>query len=202
MTHAYHVFIESFRLLYRNIFPLIWMNVLWLVLSLPIVSWPPATAALYHVVHQVVAGKDITTRLFFEGFRRHFYLSWGLVGLNLALLVFAGYAVIFYLNQSDWLRFVAVPFIYLLLFWLMMQMYLFPLLIAQQEKRMTWIFRNAILLILRHPQFSITLSLLTGLWILVCLALNGPLLLVMASGTAVIQTHALATLLREHGRNQ
>ena len=103
---------------------------------------------------------------------------------------------IFYFNQTQsTLRFVAIPIFYIMLLWVSMQLYLFPLLIEQEDKRIWLVFRNALALALGNPIFTIVFGLLLVSVILVTSTLTGPILLLLISFMAVAQTLALQEML-------
>jgi len=76
----------------------------------------------------------------------------------------------------------------LLAVWLTMQLYLFPLLIVYPEENIWFIIRRAFFLVLGNPLDSIMLV----IWLLLLtgasIALAGPVLLLLFSAAAVIQT--------------
>ena len=103
---------------------------------------------------------------------------------------------LFYLNREQFaLRLVAVPVFYILLVWMGLQLYLFPLLIEQEVKQLRSIFRNALVLMARNVIFTIVLGLLLLAVVSVAAILAGPILLILISFLAVAQTLALQQLL-------
>ncbi len=75
-----------------------------------------------------------------------------------------------------------------------MQLYLFPLLIEQQDSRVTLIFRNALILSLAHPGFTFVLNLLLAGVTVLSAVLTGPILFILFSFLASAQTKALQEL--------
>ncbi len=195
MRLAFGVFSRSLRLMYQNIWPLLWLSALWVVVSVPLVTLPPATAALYASVHQLVAGRDVPVRAYFAAFRQYFIRGWLLAALDALWLGGAAYGTLFYLNQAGALQFVVAVPMYMLLFGVMLQPYLFPLLIAQQDKSIRLVFRNAIVLLVRQPLFTVTVSVMLAAWTFIAVVLNGPLLLIAVSASAFLQCLALQAVL-------
>jgi len=198
MSAAFSVFIQSLRLAYQNIGALLRMNLLWLLCSLPIITWPSATAALYAVCYAITRGQEVNAQQFFAGFKRYFVAGLLLGVINSLLLVVLAYGVAFYFNQPDWLQLATGPSLLLLVLFLLLQLYLYPLLVAQTEPRLMWMYRNAIILVLRHPLFSLAMFVLLTVWLLLCLVLAGPILFIAAPVTAMIQCQTLKALLPEH----
>lgn len=199
MDTAWLVFMAAARLTFQRIAVLLIANILWWLFSILIITWPPATAGLYHVVRCLTDQKvadQVTWRDFFVGFRTQGWLAWQLMALNVAagLILMVGFQ--FYFNQTYLiLRLIAAPIFCLILLWAGMQLYLFPLLIEQKNKQLRLIFKNAYLLVLKNLVFSLVLGLLLISVILVSSTLTGPLLLILISFLAVAQTLAMQRLL-------
>ncbi|MCC7021769.1 MAG: DUF624 domain-containing protein, partial [Thermomicrobiales bacterium] len=140
------------RIFWRRMGIMVTANLLWLLLSLPIVTWPAATAGLFALVRQVVqeelgeAPRDARLADFWAGFRQH-----GLRGTLLALLDLAGLTAIvvalaFYLQSpAEPLRWLSGPIAMIGLVWLMAQIYLFPLLIQRATSSPLEVLREALL---------------------------------------------------------
>jgi uncharacterized membrane protein YesL len=200
MEAAWLVFMASIRLTFQRIGLLLVTNSLWWLLSLPLLTWPPATAGLYHVARRLTRpeeAEETTWRHFFDGFRQYWLRSWQLMGLNLLLGGVIVVSFLFYLAREQLaLRLVAAPVFYILLLWLGMQLYLFPLLIEQQQKDIRLVFKNAFILALGNVTFTLVLGLLLLSVILVSSTLTGPVLLILISFLAVAQTLGLQHLLQ------
>ncbi len=199
MGTAWQTFKDSLRLTFEHIGLLIVLNFLWWLLLLPVVTWPPATAGLFHVVRRLTIlqeSEQTTWRHFFEGMRLYRWTSWKLAAADLALGIILVVNVLFYNNRSQTvLRLLAWPMLSFLFLWGAMQLYLFPLLIEQEEKRITLVFRNAFLLTLGHLPFSLFFGLFLVVVIAVGFVLAGPVLLLVISFLAVAQTLGLQALL-------
>lgn len=199
MATAWLVFMASFRLTFQRIGLLLATNILWWLLTLPLITWPPATAGLFHVVRRLTnldESEQTTWRHFFEGFRYYWLKSWQLMAINLVMGFVIIFGFIFYFNQTQSpLRFVSVPVFYIVLLWSSMQLYLFPLLIEQKDKRIRLVFKDALVLALGNPIFTIVFGLLLISVVLVTSTLTGPALLILISFLAVAQTLGLQEML-------
>lgn len=200
MNHALRVLRRSLNDLFQAIGPLIVANLLWLALSLPVVTAPAALAGLYYFVGFVVRGKDPPLSSFFSGFRRYFTRSWALVALNLGVLIVLLVNFFFYLGQpSEWIRLIAIPMFYLLVLWLCIQTYLFPLMLRsaphENETNPLPIFKTAVRLALKEPVYSGVIGLAVLAWVILNVALAGPIAVLTMAGVAVIHTRATLTLL-------
>jgi len=199
MNRALQVLGRSFSDLFQAIGPLIVANLLWLTLSLPVVTAPPALAGLYYFVDLAVRGRDPPIRRFFDGFRRYFVQSWILSALNLGILAVLLINLLFYFGQAnEWIRVIAIPMFYLLLLWLCVQTYLFPLMLQSESKSAINpipLFKTAVGLTLAEPLYSGVIGLAVLAWTALNVVLAGPILVLTMAGVAVIHTRATLTAL-------
>src|SRR5215207_4336229 len=81
---------------YVAVIPLIVLNLLWFVVSLPLITAIPATYALFYATHQLALTQSADWHTFFEGFRRYFWHSWiwGLLNVFVAAILISN--LIFY----------------------------------------------------------------------------------------------------------
>jgi len=176
------------------------VNLAWLGLSLLVVTAPPATAGVYYLANQLAKGETVSFSLFVQGMRRYFRRSWLLAIIAVVISVLLVGNILFYANfANQWVRLISVFWGYVLLFWLAMLIYLFPLLIEQSDKSLLLILRNAALLVLDNLAFTLTLGILLLLFLLLNVALAVPLFLMAMSGLALIQSKALLTVLEKYG---
>jgi uncharacterized membrane protein YesL len=125
---------------------------------------PPITAALYRVTVEIAHERRIEFGYFWQGFRSYFGLSWKIAGLLLISGAILAVDVVFYL-RADNMLFSAIGFLGLwaCVFWLAIQLYLFPLMITQEDKRLKLILKNAALLALAFPFFTLGIMIVTAL---------------------------------------
>jgi uncharacterized membrane protein YesL len=135
------------------------LNLLWIIFSLPIVTIFPATVAMYGVVRKWVMKKESegVFQTFLHLFRESFRQSFGISILWFSL-AYIGY-LDFQLFQSNTL-FLSVLFVFVILFF-SVTVYLFP---AMAHLETTWIniIKNSLLMAVSNP-FS-TIGLL-GIWL-------------------------------------
>jgi len=204
MDYAFRVLRRSLNDLFQAIGSLIFVNLLWIALTLPLITAPAAMAGLYYYIDLTVRGEEPPLSSFFTGFRRYFVRSWALVALNLAMLIVLLINLVFYLNQvNELIRIIAIPIFYLFLFWCSIQTYLFPLMLAadreeKNELNPLPLFKKAARLTLAEPAYSAFIGLALLAWLVISIALAGPVLILTTSGMALIRTRAtLAILGRE-----
>jgi uncharacterized membrane protein YesL len=63
---------------YDHLGKCIWINLVWFFVSLTVVLFPPATAALFFYINETVRYEDPDTKRFFYALRRFFFRAWGL----------------------------------------------------------------------------------------------------------------------------
>ncbi|HSQ26828.1 MAG TPA: DUF624 domain-containing protein [Anaerolineales bacterium] len=145
-------FVEGFH----NFFDILVANVLWALLTIPLITAPPAAAGLYYTTNQLAHDRPVTWRTFFEGFRLYFWVSWRWALLNLLVLAILFSNLVFYTEQEgDIFFWVRAIFIAMVIIWLLIQTYTFPLLIEQTEQRTFLALRNSVGLFAFDPKYAL-----------------------------------------------
>lgn len=148
---------------YMGLIPLVTINVIWFVASIPLVTAIPAAGALFYATNQMAHGKPASWRTFVEGFRICFRRSWGWGLLNLLVGASAfTYLTIFSRQTESWATWASAVVVIALFLWLTVQLYVFPLLLEQVEPKLRLAFRNSLVLLLKRPfySFGVTLGLI------------------------------------------
>lgn len=177
-------------------------NVVWLALSLPIVTWPAATAGLFWLVRQVVQeeldGAPRETRLgdFWVGFRQHGIRSTVLTAIDTAAFVAIVVAILFYSQSpAEPLRWLLGPLVLIGVLWAGGQLYLYPLLLERAEQPPLQVLREALLTAVAFPPLTLALLVTSVILAAAAAVLLGPILFVFFSAIAMLQTVALRQLL-------
>jgi uncharacterized membrane protein YesL len=193
-------------LVWRRLGLLLLANVLWIVLCLPIVTGPAATAGLFYLVARIVKEElDFEPRYarlgdFLQGFRQHGLRGSLLGAINLGALLAILVALRFYGQSSvEWLRYLVGPIGLIGLAWAGTQLYLYPLLIFRPARSAWALIREALLTAVGNATY--TASLLTTVLVLAVAAvvLAGPVLLIFFSLLAMLDTIALRLILIQRG---
>ncbi|MCD4687281.1 MAG: DUF624 domain-containing protein [Anaerolineae bacterium] len=162
---------------------LLYLNVLWVLCSLPVITAPAATAALYVTTRDLTHRREISWRAYLRACQTYFFTGWRWVLMNAIAggIVYANLTFYSYMPPpfgplliALWLGAVVV--------WLMVQMYCFPVMLEQEKWNVRQALRNALVLVLRHPFFTLTYALVAGffafisliipyLWLLITTAL-------------------------------
>jgi len=128
--------------------------------ALSLIPAPPATAALFDVTWYLAHERRIEFGYFWRGFKEYFGWSWKVTGvLIVALAVLLADVYFFFRAQGALSVVLSIVMLWALLFWLAIQVYLYPLLIALEEKRVGLMFKNAAQLVMAFPLFCLLMLL-------------------------------------------
>jgi uncharacterized membrane protein YesL len=177
---------------YLDTIPLVTYNVLWFIVSLPIVTIIPATAGLFYVTNKIAHKQPVEWQDFFRGMRRYFWQSWLWGALNLVVAVIFFVNNIYYVANPSALSTIARVVVLMLgVFWVSTQLYMFPLLMEQEKPQLRLALRNSVVIILKRPLFSLRTALLVILIALFTTAFIWPLWMVLiAAYCARVANHA------------
>lgn len=228
MINPFRVIWRAIVDVYGELFPMVGMNLLWLIMSIPIVAvltliltlfqvpgslaFPlallfaviapsPASVGIHNYANQLAKEERVEFELFWSGLKTLGLRSLALLGISVLVVVLLGVNFAFYLNSSvPVLKYVAIVWFYVALVWLTMMLYMNPLLVEQQTKSIKLILRNA--LVLAIDNLIPSLVLLIVLVILSAISIGVTLLIALVSGAliAVIQTRAVLAYLEKYER--
>lgn len=143
---------KGFLDLYYDSIPFIGINLLWFLLTLPLITAFPAMAGLYYATNRLAHGKSAGWGEFFEGFRNYFWVSWRWGLMNIFVIVVLVVNIWFYGQvKASWADFVRGTSLGLMVIWGSMQFYIFPFLIEQKDRRLKVAVRNTLVMSLRSP---------------------------------------------------
>jgi hypothetical protein len=138
--------------MYDDMRELLMLNALWVLLTIPIITAPGAMAGLFFAIHKLAKNEPISARTFFDGFQKFFWVSWRLTLLNMAVFFTAYLNFAYYQNMNGsnikWLPGIVLG---LSVVWAMIQIYILPLLVEQNSKRIFMAIRDSVVLLFRYP---------------------------------------------------
>lgn len=211
---------------YDNLFPMVGMNLLWLLLSIPLVVvvsmvlWAfkidptlagllalllvmiapnPASVGIHNYANQLAKEERVEFDLFWAGLRRYWKKSLVLFGIAVAMLILLGVNLFFYLtNGLAWMHYLAILWFYGILVWLVMLTSMSALLVEQEDKGIKLILRNALLLGLDNAIPSIVI--LVVLLVVSAVSIGITLLVALLGGAfvATVQTRAVHAYLEKY----
>lgn len=135
-------------------------NVLWLLVSLPIITIPPAFAGLYYSTSKLAHNESGSRQTFFVGFKKYFRTSyyWFISNVIVVGLLLFNIDLSIQNSQLLWLQFFSGVSWVILAAWMLLQIYAFPLLLQQDDPRLVLALRNGAVLWFKHSSFSLLLS--------------------------------------------
>ncbi len=199
---ALRTFWQAIRDLYEELMLLAGVSVLWWLAVLLIVPGPPATAGLCYVAHRIAHEQRVEFSFFWQETKRQFGKSWQLAGVNLLSLTVVLVNFMFYFRLENVLRYAGVAWIYVFLLWLVAQIYLFPLLFEMEEPRLRWLLRNALLLPLSRPGYTLLLLMLLLVATLLSTVLPLLLIIVWPALVALVGARATVTVIEDVSERQ
>lgn len=186
MGKAFTVFGRAIACWWKEFFLLLGLNIAWLALQLPLVTGPPATAALYAVARMVVDGEIISWEDIRKAARSMLWPAWKWGVVNLLVL---GVLAINFLAYSDrvGLPWSALRTIWgsVAVAWMAVNLFYWPFWLAQEERSMRTTLRNSALFLMKNPSFGLTLVVLWAAFALASVLLTLPLSTILMSWTAL-----------------
>ena len=220
IREAMEVFWQTLKDTWEELYPLGMVNLVWLFswglpiglgtatqnpiaiiagLALGILAFPVTTVGIYYVANRVAHAKTFHFSDFIEGIKKLWWraLLWLLINAVFAFLVRAN--VLFYPSafEGSWVALVLGFWIAIFLFWIMMQIYFWPLLVTQEESKMLVAWRNAAYLILANPFYAFFIFCFTLFLLVLSVALTLPFIFVGMAILAILGNNAVLTLLSE-----
>ncbi|MGQ9632435.1 MAG: YesL family protein [bacterium] len=187
---------------YDNLGRLILYNVLWFVLSIPVVTLPAATSALYRITRIMVDEKEPTFRDFFVTFKGYFLRSL-LLFLVVGAIVGVIVTNILSLGRIEIVnRFISYIFLvvnlWLLIFVALMLVYIMPCFIFYNQ-RIKQTLKASALLVLSHPAQTFLVLIVTV--ILQLILVPGPMLF-MTAFTSVLHQNLTVEILKKYIKDE
>jgi uncharacterized membrane protein YesL len=174
----------------------IWANVIWVVLSLPIVTAPAAWAGLVRMTHNAQRHPSTDLRDVWDGFKVHFRQGIVMGMLNLLIVGINVWNLLAY-SQAEGVTAIAlrVVWVAILFVWFTVQLYMWPLFYEMEQPTLFGAMRNAAVMLVLNPLF--TLGLWLGIVVLVVLSTFFPVawfLLTVGMLAAIANTAVLDRL--------
>ncbi len=148
---------DQFWNAYYDTIDLILINLTWFLCSVPLITAIPALGGLFHATNRLAHGSGGNWRVFWEGFRQHFWLSWRWGLINAAVFIVLGVSHEFYsqleIPALNWIRW---PILIAGAIWAELQLFTFPLLLEQTDRRFLVATRNSAVMFLRCPGLALS----------------------------------------------
>lgn len=183
----------AFKVCYRHLGFLILLNLYFLLLSLPLITFPGAKTAMYNIVHDFLFDplykttnplREMANRLQIQ-FKRSLYVE--VSKLITFLIIFV--SIVFWVSRPEpWQRFVAIIAIYGLVFWQLVSTFIYPVMVNKQEASIYNSIRITGRLVLSKPFECFFYAFISFLLSLVGVLLMGPILVVFPVLIAILST--------------
>lgn len=155
----------------------------------------PLAAGVHFLAHELAERDTIFLSDQWDGLRRFGWLAlraWLISAVGTALILAnLGFYTVYAIPLALLWRLV---WFYVLLVWLAMHVYVYPLIMAQEVKRLWLIYRNAFVMASSHQSFTLV-ALAAWLAVLLLSAVSGLIALFGLAAAALIQHNAAAALL-------
>jgi hypothetical protein len=160
-----------------------------LVLAAPL---PIVSAGICFVTNQVSRGKTVGWGTFVQGVRRYWAKGLLVAVISLVALILILANVQFYglVLEGTWTDFALSAWLIVGIYWLLAQIFWFPMILEQEHERVFQALRNALAMVIITPAFSITLGVLLVILGALCLILTVPAVVIMGSLFLLIANHA------------
>lgn len=213
---------EALKDMWDEMFILIFCNILWALTFIPlamayaiyttmrlsgiivlvtlvaitVVLQSLVNGGLFYMTHKIAEGRAVSFGDFKDGLRQYRRKSIAM-GFTFSIVLLILVANLYFYGRFDGViyRILQILFLYLVAIWTLMQLYVFPLLIEQEEDSLRLALRNASVLVLRHPDFSIAIGIVALILIAISVALTIPAIILLGSVLALLGNRAVVNLL-------
>ena len=215
MADAFRITWQSLKDLWDEFVLLIILNVIWslsvLLMIAPLLLWggsnptpalalsfalfwplPIISGALCFVTNQIARGKAVGWGTFVTGLRCYWAKSLGVAVINLVVIALIASNIQFYglILQGTWTNFAVSIWLVIGLYWLITQIYWFPMILELESEKVLEALRNALVLVIISPGFSVTAAVILAILTILCIVLTVPLLLFMTVLLLLISNRA------------
>ena len=222
IKEAMSVFWQTLKDTWEELYSLALVNLVWLfswslpiglgtVTKVPIVIaltalvslglLPVTTVGVYYVANRVAHGKTFHFSDFVDGIKLYWWRAIIWLLANVAVIFLICLNLWFYPANFEglWVILVGGLWLAVLFFWIVMQVYYWPLLIQQEEPKMLRAWRNSAYLMLANPFYAFFIICFTIVLLGLSVALTLPFVFVGMAIPAVLGSNAVLTLLAKFG---
>jgi uncharacterized membrane protein YesL len=196
---AFVVMGRTLKAVYDELFLCVFLSLIWWAGTIFIPTAAPVTLGLHHVANRIANYKRVDMSFFWEAARSNVGRGWALYLINLLIPIIIATSIVFYLSTTSWLRVLGFVCIWLFIFVLMISQYYFPLFWQQDEPNLRLVLRNAVLLALQHPLYTLLMLLFQIILLGISVAITLPLFLLAPALIAISANFALNGMLQEVG---
>ena len=190
------------HLQYRG-YQYIWANVLWIVLSLPIVTAPAAWAGLIRFSYYAHRQPTVSFDVFWQGFRENLKRG-AVIGILNVVIVVVNVANLYayQYETGTWATILRLVWLFALFGWFAIQLYVWSLLNAMEKPNLKGAYRNAAVMILLNPLFTLGVWFVCAVVIVFSIAFPVAWLLLTGGALAAVANTAVQNRLHVAGYNK
>ncbi|WP_119070928.1 DUF624 domain-containing protein [Aggregatilinea lenta] len=201
MQAALGVVWETLKDWYNGMVGLAALNMLWIGSGLTVVLLAPATAGLAAVTNSIAHGTGQHFEDFKDGAQAYLWISLRWLMLNAIVVALLAVNTVFYgAIESPIGPVVQVLVATLAVLWLAAQLYVWPFLMEQDDKRLRLALRNAVFLALGTPVYTLTLLAVAALVVILSAVTILPLAVFTASFLSLLGNRAVIERLTTFGK--
>jgi len=161
----------------------VWANLLWIALTLCIITAPAAWAGLMILTYRAHTQAQVNFDDFWDGFKKHFWRAMLNAVISLVIIIVNISNLLNYSPVNLFGNMIALLWILSLIVWLSIQLYLWVI-IEESETPSLWLaYRNALVMTIHNPLLTLVLCGLTLLTILLSIFL--PPLFILLTGSII-----------------
>jgi len=166
---------------------------MWFLMSLPIITAPAAWAGLVYLSRQAYLNHTVTMADFWTGFRMNLRRGVLMAVLNIVVIGINIFNIGSYASTTDFTLMMLRTICWLtLIFWLVLQFYMWPMFYELKKPTLWEAHRNAFVMILLNPLFTIVLLVIVGVLVVVStylfpawVVLTGSVLAALSTGVVM-----------------
>ncbi len=181
-------------------YPLLYMGGPWWLAPLIAIPAGPACAALANVTHRAARDVRVDRSFFFDALRQYWKMALGVSAILNIVMAILILNVLFYLSRPEPLiQGLSLLFLLLLIYWLSIQVYVFPILVGMKEPSVLGALKMATMMAFANPFFSVLIVAIAGALTALSVVLALPLLIAWPSIAMMIGSHALKLVVEKAG---
>jgi len=178
----------------------VWANIFWFLLTIPVITAPAAWAGLVNLSRQSYLNRTATLDDFWAGFRMNLWRGMLMAVINIVVIGLNLFNIGTYSNATDFTSMMLRSIWWLtLVVWIAVQFYMWPLFYELKTPTLWGALRNAFVMALLNPLFTIVLMIVVALLVAVSTFLFPAWVVLTGSALAALSTGAVLDRLIKAG---
>lgn len=202
MSSAFSILRRAISLWWGESFSLVVLNLAWLILQVPLITGPAATAAVYAVAMKVADDDPFELNDAWDAFRKYFLpaLGWGILNLVVLGTLLSNFWFYRGASGAGW-TVIRVAWGTITLGWTTINLYYWPFWFLEKTQTMRVTYRNSFLFLSRQTGLALTLLVITLVLTVISILTAIPLALLLITWVALMGVLAVQEALeKERGK--